>query len=134
MKFSVFLVFLLPLMSSADIVTSFDSKSNCRVYRSTRPENPRLESEKVIDENEAYGFTIRNLEIDFEAGVASVEVVKRIAMGFDRHLVDGKVYISSKNPSFKSIVNQLNRVLHPFESVCITRDRELVWATPKKFN
>ncbi len=109
--------------------TSFDSKNECVVYRNTSKEQPVKEGETQIDNTISYGFTMQNMVIDFKKEVVTVELVNRITLGFNRPLVSGPVFIRPSNPNFKTLVNQLNRVLFTFDMVCISSQKELVWAT-----
>lgn len=110
-------------------MTSLDSKNECVVYRNTSKEKPIQAGETLINDKTSYGYTMQNLVIDFENEVVKVDIVNRIALGFNRSLVSGSVFIRASNPNFKALINQLNRVLFTFEKVCITSQNELMWAT-----
>lgn len=130
MKFSILLLVLsASLTSFGAIVTSHDGKHSCTVYRATSEEQPKLASEGVVEPRNVYGLTIKNILIDFDTKTVSVEITKRIVLGFDRPLLEQRAEIKASNPNFKYLVNQLNRDLFTFDKVCITDQNELIWAT-----
>ena len=132
MKITVFLLFLSFAISSfASVVTSFDEKNNCILYRATSVENPTRKNEILFAEKSSYGFTLQKLEIDFQNEIAKLEIVNRVVLGFNSLLTEEKVFVRSQNPDFNFLINHLNRSVHTFDQVCVTSNNELKWATLK---
>ncbi len=132
MKFSILLLTLgFSVSGFGATATSIDAKNECVVYRNISKEKPVQAGETQIDNTISHGFSIQNMIIDFKNEVVTVEVLNRITLGSNRPLVSGPVFIRASNPNFKSLVNQLNRVLFTFDKVCISSQKELVWATLK---
>ena len=130
MKIFIFLLVLSASFTSfGAVVTSHDTKHSCVVYRATSEETPKLAEEGVVEPRNVYGFTMKDIQIDFDTKIVSVEITKRVVFAFDRPLLEERVYIKASNPNFKYLVNQLNRDLFTFEKVCVSSQNELIWAT-----
>lgn len=125
----VFINLLLFQFVSAGVVKSDDKTHNCTLYRATDKSNPAQPNESEVVKNEAYGFSVQNLEIDFPQKIATVDLLINITLGFDRKLNQQKLIVSPDNPQFTFIINQLNRVLFLFDSVCISSRNELIYVT-----
>lgn len=114
----------------AGIVVSQDVEKKCQIHRATSPEMPAQPGETSIDGRESYGFTLKNLVIDFDQKVVFVDVINRIVFGFDRVLTGKPVMIKASNPVFQQLINHLNFSIQVFDQVCLTDSNELVYAIP----
>ncbi len=115
--------------SFAMVVKSVDQRNGCDLYRVTKTEeasevrsNETIYSKKVV-----YGIKIENMDIDFRNEEVSVTPIIQVVLGLDKNLKE-RVFISGQNKNFKELVNQLNKSLTVFESVCISSDNRLVHA------
>ena len=132
----VILVGFITLMSTASfaaVVKSFDKNNSCTLFRVVAAEESgeiRLkEGEKIEVNKEAYGLSLKDMEIDFEKREVSVQPVVNITLGFNKNLTADKVRILTDNQKFNFLINQLNRNLILFESLCISRDQVIIYST-----
>ncbi len=126
------LLFMFSQAAFADIVVSQDVEKKCQIHRATSVEMPAQPGETSIDGRESYGFTLKNLVVDFEQKQVYVEVINRIIFGFDRTLTGKPVVIKASNPDFQALINHLNFSIQVFDQVCLTESNELVYAIPTR--
>ena len=124
------LVALNSKIAMAEVVISQDVEKNCKIHRATSAEAPIQAGETSIDGRVSYGFTLKNLVVDFEQKAVYVNVINRIIFGFDRTLTGKPVMIKSSNPEFQSLINHLNFSIRVFNQVCLTENNELIYALP----
>lgn len=115
--------------SFAMIVKSVDRVNGCDLYRVTKTEDASevRSNESVYSKKVVYGIKIENMDIDFRNEEVSVTPIIQVVLGLDKPLKE-RVVISGQNKKFKELVNQLNKSLTVFESVCISSDNRLVHA------
>lgn len=109
--------------ASASVVKGYDDQNGCDLYRVVSADNngkTKLKpNEVIISTKEVYGLSFQDLEINFDSREAQVQITMNIIMGINRALLENKTIISSENPDFNFLVNQLNRKVSLFEKVCI---------------
>lgn len=110
------------------VVKSDDLINSCHLYRITTKESPIKANEIEILKSEVYGFSVRNLEIDFTLQQVTVGVHMHIVLGLDRMLSQTRQRISATNPRAGFIINQLNRSINLFKTICISDDNEIIYA------
>jgi len=125
--------FILPLVFSASsfaiVFQSQDRARSCTLFRAASEAAPQAATnETQYNDREVRGFILRNMEVDFVRQVVTVEVVQSVVMGLNRPLVSGRSTISSKNPEFKKLINQLNRSVLSLDAICINSKNEIVYA------
>ena len=124
---------LLTLSSAAfsSVVKGYDAKNSCNLYRVLYEENktdkPRS-GEVVVSTRSLYGLILENMEIDFDAREAKVQIVQNIVLGFNRPLLNNKAAIDERNPNFTKMINQLNRKVTNLDQVCVTSDNKFVYS------
>jgi hypothetical protein len=129
MKVAILLILTaIAFSSQASTLKSFDSENNCTLYRVPTEESPLTSDDVIVNERDAYGLSIVDMEIDFKSQKVSVQPIINIVLGVNRNLTNKRVTISSKNPEFKFLINQLNRKLYVFEKMCINSKNEIVYA------
>ena len=133
-----FLMTLALIISSTtfagQVVTSFDKENNCDLYRVlSRDDNGNQEKpkadEQLFSTRETYGFSFRDMEIDFDKREVSIQPIMNIVLGINRPLTETKVVIAEDNKNITYLINQLNRSVLLFEKVCISKDGHVVYAT-----
>lgn len=132
----VLLVGFITLMSTTSfsaVIKSYDKSNSCTLFKVlSTDENGDLklkEGEKIENDREAYGFSFKDMEIDFERKEVLVQPMINITLGFNKALIAKKVRILADNQKFNFLINQLNRNLLLLESVCISRDQTVVYST-----
>lgn len=129
MKTLLLLLTLVVSPAFSAIVTSLNADKSCTIYRVTSEKSPATTEEVEYDSRELYGFSLINLKVNFIKQTATVDIEKKVVLGFDRNLNSHPVMIQASNPQFEFLTNQLNRTLHLFEKICLTDSNELLWAT-----
>jgi hypothetical protein len=134
MKKFLFIMLAAFLAQSAQsaVIKKRDLDQNCTLYKAVTPdENGKLKlksGEVIINQKDAYGLTFNDMEINFDTREVLVQPMINVVMGFNRPLVNGKAVISSENPDFNFLINQLNRKILVFEQMCITDKNVIVYA------
>jgi len=126
-SFCFLLVATLTQTAAASIVSTWDAQNNCQIYRATSADLPQQTGEIMVDNRNFYGFTLKNLAINFDQKTAQMDVIKRIFFGFDRSLLEGPVTIHASNPDFQKTINRLNNSISVLNQVCVTQQNELIW-------
>lgn len=121
--------------SFAMIVKSVDQRNGCDLYRVTKTEDASevRSNETIFNRKAVYGIKIENMDIDFRHEEVSVTPIMQVVLGLDKPLKE-RVIISGQNRNFKTLVNQLNKSLTVFETVCISSDNRLIYATQRSTN
>lgn len=114
----------------ASVVKSQDTKNNCTLYRAIHADSKKQmqKNETVFLNREVYGIAFENMDVDFDNREVRVDVVMTIVLGLNKNITEQKAIISSDNPKFSSLVNQLNKKLSMLESVCINNQNEVIYA------
>jgi biopolymer transport protein ExbD len=117
------------------VVKSYDVENRCDLYRViNETSKEKQKNETIVTTKSVYGLGINDLDIDFEAHEAKVNVVMNIVMGFNLPLVEGKTSIDEKNSQIKMLTNQLNRKLSLLENICITKDNRIIYGKVMEAN
>lgn len=126
------LILLSSLSAFSDVVKSEDLENHCTLYElGTRDEagvTQLKEGQTLVSKNNLYGFSLKDLEVDFESKVVKVNLIQNIVFGFNKSLFPEKVTITPENKDFSFLINNLNRVIHLFDRVCVTSENKLVYA------
>ena len=126
------LVALLSTSSFAAVVKTRDAEADCTLYKVVQADdNGKVKvkaGEVVVSIKDAYGLSFQDMEINFDTREVLVQPTINIIMGFNRPLTEKKSVISSENPDFTYLINQLNRKVNLFEKVCITSDNKIAYA------
>lgn len=114
------------------VIKKRDLDQNCTLYKAVNAdENGKIKlhsGEVIINQKDAYGLTFNDMEINFDTREVLVQPMINVILGFNRPLVNGKAVISSENPDFNFLINQLNRKIMVFEQMCITDKNVIVYA------
>jgi hypothetical protein len=112
-----------------------DQRNGCDLYRVTKTEDASevRSNETIFNKKAVYGIKIENMDIDFRHEEVSVTPIMQVVLGLDKPLKE-RVIISGQNRNFKTLVNQLNKSLTVFETVCISSDNRLIYATQRATN
>lgn len=116
------------LLGQAQIVKSLDTAKSCTLYRLVTQDKPMLASEQMAYDYSVYGMSIRNLEVDFNKKIVTVDAFANLVLAIDRPFIPGRIQILPSNPDFKFLINQLNRKFILFDALCISAKSELVYA------
>lgn len=126
------LIALFSTSTFSAVVTSFDSKNHCTLYRSVSADSNggmKLgDGETIFLDRDVYGFSIKDMEIDFDRREVLVQPMINIVLGFNKELISSKVKITSDNPHFSSLVNQLNHTVSLFDKICLSHDDKIIYA------
>jgi hypothetical protein len=131
MKTTIALTLLLSSFIStatfATVVKSYDADKSCDLYKVIKPDsNGRITikpGEEVLTKREAYGFSFREMEVNFNNREVLVQPMINIVLGLNRALTSDKVAIAENNPEFTGLINQLNRHILLFEKICISNGK-----------
>lgn len=126
--FTLLLSLIISPLSFGSVVKSLDEFNSCTIYRVANEQNPINENEIIVSDRDVYGLTLTNMEIDFSKEEVLVDPTMIVILGINRNLLQTKVVIKKNNPEFNFLINQLNRKLYIFESMCISNSNELVYA------
>jgi hypothetical protein len=126
---------LLPLLmvfsAQSAISVRYDEVMDCQRYNVINEirndageyvlERELLPGEEVIDNRVHYGLSTANLTINFEEQKAEVEIIKNVALGINRNLIDTdtKVSMDANHPQLNTFLNTLNRRVFLFDDVCV---------------
>lgn len=118
--------------TQAAIVKKRDSEQNCTLFKVISADaNGKLkisEDEVIINQKDAYGLSLTDMEIDFSNREVRVQPQINVILGMNRSLLNSKVVISAENPEFNFLINQLNRKIFLFEQICISDKNEIEYA------
>lgn len=133
MKILALALLLSSTSSFASVVKNYDHKNACDLYRVLRGEEKAnyqpQKGDEVITPKDTYGFGVMDLSIDFNNRSASSKIMINIALGFNRFLTGSTSKIDSDNKDFTDYINQVNRKATLLQSVCINRDRTIIYFT-----
>lgn len=118
--------------SFAAVTKKRDQDQNCTLYKVISPdENGKFKltyGEVIINQKDAYGLSITDMEIDFNNRTVLVQPQINVVLGLNRALTNSKATISAENPDFTFLINQLNRKIYLFEQMCISDRNEILYA------
>lgn len=132
MRTKLSIIILAALISStafSAVVRSQDKSKNCVLYRVTTEKSPKQAKEVIIVQNEAYGLSTENMEIDFDQREVKVNLMANVVMGFNKTLA-AEARITEDNADFKTLTNQLNRKIFLLERACVDANNVIVYARP----
>lgn len=128
----VMLVAVFAQAGHAAVTKKRDSANNCTLYKVVTPDAQGKiklsEGEVIINQKDAYGLSIIDMEIDFNNREVKVQPQINVVLGMNRNLTNGKAVISAENSEFNFLINQLNRKVMLFEQMCITDSNEIEYA------
>jgi hypothetical protein len=129
MKICIFILSMIISMTSfGAVVKGWDKEQLCDLYRVVNDETPRSQDEITVFNKAVYGLSITNMDIDFNNVLVKVDPIINVTLGFNRPLLNEKVFITSQNPDFTFLINQINRKIYLFEKMCIGKNNELIYA------
>lgn len=116
----------------AAVTKKRDALNNCTLYKVVSPDaNGKIKlsaGEVIINQKDAYGLSIVDMEIDFSNREVKVQPQINVVLGLNRNLTNAKAVISAENPEFQFLINQLNRKVMLFEQMCISDSNEIEYA------
>ena len=128
----VMLMALLTQASFAATIKKRDVDHGCTLYKVISPDaNGKLkvsQGEIIINQKDAYGLSITDMEIDFANREVLVQPQINVVFGINRPLTEKKAVISADNAEFNFLINQLNRKVYLFEQICISDKNEIEYA------
>lgn len=127
-KLILLTIVLTSSLSHALVVKTDDFAQKCTLYRATSEQTPVAEDDVIVSDKDAYGLTFSDMDIDFKSKKVTIQPMINVVLGFNRNLTNDRAFISSKNPEFKFLINQLNRKLYVFEKICISDKNEIIYA------
>jgi hypothetical protein len=114
------------------VVKKRDSEQNCTLFKvisaDTNGQLKISEDEVIINQKDAYGISLTDMEIDFSNREVRVQPQINVILGMNRPLLDRKAVISAENTEFNFLINQLNRKIFLFEQICISDKNEIEYA------
>lgn len=128
----VMLMALLTQAAFSATVKKRDRDHGCTLYKVISPDaNGKLklsQGEIIINQKDAYGLSITDMEIDFTNREVLVQPQINVVFGLNRPLTEKKAVISADNAEFNFLINQLNRKVFLFEQICISDKNEIEYA------
>lgn len=123
-------LFIISTSAFSMVVKRADKANSCTLYRVIEAETKvkKQANEVVVFEKGVYGFSLENLDIDFDHREAKVQVTLNVILGFNKPLLPQKQSIQATNEHFSFLTNQLNRKIMVFEKICIDSRSEIIYA------
>lgn len=125
-------------ISHSMVVENYDSKNNCTLTsKIEKDKNSKGEyvyvravkaSESVVNTKQIYGFSLRNLKINFSRRYVTADLKTHVILGFDKYKT---IKIDEDNKRLNSLINYLNNTVTLWDSVCVDSNNFLIYATNK---
>jgi hypothetical protein len=125
-------LFLISSTAFSAIIKSSDTKNSCSLYKVVENNEdgsvPALKAgESVAYAKRVYGMAMKNMDISFDNREVRVDIEISVILGLNKNLMSKRLIIDEKNPSFKSLINMVNRRLTEIQSVCINSNNEIIY-------